>query len=37
MEGKTVYFAKPGTENTEEVLRIAKIRAEELGIKSILV
>ena len=37
MEGKTVYFAQPGRENTEEVLRIAKLRAEELGIKSILV
>ncbi|MFC1928121.1 pyruvate kinase alpha/beta domain-containing protein [Chloroflexota bacterium] len=37
MEGKTVYFSKPGPENTEEVLRIAKLRAEELGIKSILV
>jgi len=37
MEGKIVYFAKPGTENTEEVLRIAKIRAEELGIKSVVV
>ncbi|MFC2017092.1 pyruvate kinase alpha/beta domain-containing protein [Chloroflexota bacterium] len=37
MEGKTVYFAKPGPENTEEVFRIAKLRAEELGIKTILV
>ncbi len=37
MEGKIVYFAKPGTENTEEVLRIAKIRADELGIKNIVV
>ena len=37
MEGKTVYFARPGPENTEEVLRIARLRAEELGIKSILV
>ncbi len=37
MEGKTVYFAKPGPENTEEVLHIAKLRAEELGIKSIVV
>jgi len=37
MEGKTVYFEKPGFENTEEVFRIAKLRAEELGIKSILV
>ncbi len=37
MEGKIVYFEKPGQENTEEVLRIAKLRAEELGIKSIVV
>ncbi len=37
MEGKTVYFAKPGRENTEEVLRIARLRAEELDIKTILV
>ena len=37
MEGKTVYFSKPGIKNTEEVLRIAKHRAEELGIKTILV
>lgn len=37
MEGKTVYFSKPGRDNTEEVLRIAKQRAEELGIKTIVV
>ncbi len=37
MELKTVYFENPGSENTEEVLRIAKRRAEELGIKTILV
>ncbi|MFC2033951.1 pyruvate kinase alpha/beta domain-containing protein [Chloroflexota bacterium] len=37
MEGKIVYFDNPGKENTEEVLRIAKNRAEELGIKSIVV
>ena len=37
MEGKTVYFANVGKENTEEVLRIAKLRAEELGIKTIVV
>ena len=36
MEGKTVYFANTGAENTEEVLRIAKLRADELGIKSIV-
>ncbi|MFP3974764.1 MAG: pyruvate kinase alpha/beta domain-containing protein [Dehalococcoidia bacterium] len=37
MENKTTYFAKPGQENTEEVLDIAKDRAEELGIKTIVV
>ncbi len=37
MEGKIVYFVKPGPENTEEVFRIAKLRAEELGIKSVVV
>ncbi len=37
MELKTVYFENTGSENTEEVLRIAKQRAEELGIKTILV
>jgi hypothetical protein len=37
MEAKTVYFAKPGNDNTDEVFRIAKARAVELGIKTILV
>ncbi len=37
MELKTVYFAKPGRENTDEVLRITKRRAAELGIKTVLV
>ena len=37
MELKTVYFENPGSENTEAVLGIAKRRAEELGIKTILV
>jgi hypothetical protein len=37
MEVKTVYFARPGSENTDEVLRIARQRAEELGIKTMLV
>jgi hypothetical protein len=31
----TVYFEKPGKENTEETLRLAKSRAESLGIKNI--
>ena len=37
MESKIVYFDKPGIENTDEVLRIVKQRAEELGIKTIVV
>jgi len=37
MELKTVYFENPGGENTDEVLRIAKQRAEEAGIKTIVV
>ena len=37
MEGRIVYFSNPGRENTEEVLGIVKRRAEELGIKSIIV
>ena len=37
MELKTIYFEKPGSENTEAVLRIAGQRAEELGIKNIVV
>jgi len=37
MELKTVYFESPGTENTDEVLRIARQRAEELGIRTVVV
>jgi hypothetical protein len=37
MEAKIVYFAEPGRKNTDEVLRLASRRAEELGIKTILV
>jgi hypothetical protein len=37
MDGKIVYFEKAGPENTEAVLRIAKQRAGELGIKTILI
>jgi hypothetical protein len=37
VELKTVYFEKPGSENTETVLRIVRQRAEELGIKTIVV
>jgi len=37
MELKTVYFENPGSENTDETLRIARLRAEELGIKNVVV
>jgi uncharacterized protein len=37
MEAKIVYFDQPGKDNTAEVLRIAKKRAKELGIKTIAV
>ena len=37
MEQKIVYFDKPGVDNMEETLRIAKTRADELGIKTIVV
>jgi len=33
----TVYFEKPGKENTDETLRLAKARADSLGIRSIVV
>lgn len=36
IEGNIVYFSRPGPENTDDVLRIAKARAEELGIKNIV-
>ncbi len=37
MEARIVYFDNIGGENTDEVLRIAKQRGEELGIKTIVV
>ena len=37
MELKTVYFENPGEENTEEALRIARERAEAMGIKTIVI
>lgn len=37
MEAKIVYFKNTGKENTDEVLRIAKQRAGELGLTKILV
>ena len=37
MESRTVYFDKPGKENTEAVFEIVRKRAQELGIKTIIV
>jgi len=37
MEAKTIYFERPGQENTAEVLKIAGQRARELGIKTVVV
>ena len=37
MDIKVSYFEKPGRENTEDTLRIARQRAEELGIQTIVV
>ncbi|MAH39569.1 MAG: hypothetical protein CL873_03440 [Dehalococcoidales bacterium] len=37
MELKTIYFEKRGRENTEEVLRLTKQRADELGIKTVVI
>jgi hypothetical protein len=38
MEQKTVYFEKPGgEENTAKTLALAKARADELGIKTVVV
>jgi len=36
-ENRIVYFDEPGKENTEEVLRLSKKRAEELGIRDVVV
>ncbi len=37
MEAKIVYFAEPGAQNTDEVLRLVKERAGEVGIKTVVV
>ena len=34
---KTVYFEKPGSHNTDETLRLAKERADELGVRNVAV
>ena len=36
-ESGIVYFSSPGTDNTEDTMRLAKARAEELGITIIVV
>jgi hypothetical protein len=37
VELKTVYFEHPGSGNTEAALQVAKHRAQELGVKNIIV
>ena len=37
MEAKITYFDKKGKQNTEETLRLARSRAEELGVKHVVV
>ena len=37
MERKIVYFESKGSENTAEALRIARARAQELGIRQVVV
>ncbi len=36
MEAMTTYFDKPGPDNTDAVIRLARARADALGIKSIV-
>jgi hypothetical protein len=36
MDGKIVYFEKRGKQNTEQTLRLARSRAEELEVKQVL-
>lgn len=37
IEAKTVYFENPGIENTDQTLHLAKDRAQQVGIKTVLV
>ncbi|MEK7847456.1 MAG: pyruvate kinase alpha/beta domain-containing protein [Chloroflexota bacterium] len=37
IQATTVYFVRPGRDNTEDTLQLAKKRADELGIKTIVV
>ena len=36
MEAKTIYFEKKGKQNTETTLRLARARAEELGVRQVV-
>ncbi len=37
MEARIVYFDKPGKENTDTVMEVVRRRAQELGIKTVVV
>ena len=37
IECKTTYFEQPGRQNTDLTLKLAKERADQLGIKNIIV
>jgi hypothetical protein len=37
MEKKIIYFEKPGPQNTEKTISIAKDRADEIGVKDVVV
>jgi len=37
MENKIVYFKNPGNENTDQTFQLAKERAKQLGIKTIII
>ena len=36
-EAQTLYFDHPGPENTDDTLRLARVRADQLGIRDIVV
>jgi len=36
-ERTTVYFDEPGSKNTDETLRLARLRADQLGVRDIVV
>ncbi len=36
-EKQIMYFDRPGEENTEEILRLTKKRAQEIGIRDVIV